>query len=275
MKRPLLRFIGLGTLLFMADGWLNPGGGEVPDLPPLTAPATDDQVWLHEAFARRYHESDAIVRRRLAQNMRFASPGDESSDAELVDQALALGMHESDLIVRRRLIQKMKLLVHERVRQTPPTEAELLAYIEERSERFTEPARVRLSQIFFRTEADARAAYDAGLGAPDTADAVGDALPIPRHLPPHSESELERQLGPVFAGPAFAAPLGAWSEPIESAYGHHLVWVHERREAVRSALDTVRTEATEGLLYERGQAAEAVEMDRLRDKYGVPREPAS
>lgn len=271
MKRPLLRFAVLGLLLFLTDGFWSMGAGGAAGLAPLVPPVSDDAVWFHEALARGYHRTDAIVRRRLARNMRFASSDEDRTDAELVDDAIALGMHESDLVVRRRLVQKMKLLVHDRVRRTEPTEAELAAYLEANAARFTEPERVRVTQVYFRDEARARAAASR-LRGPDELDHVGDPLPIPRHLPPHSQAELARQLGPAFAAAVFAAADGHWVGPFASAYGAHWVWIHERRPATRSALETVRSEVRESLLYERSQAAVAREIARLREKYGVPRE---
>lgn len=270
MKRPFLRFFVLGGLLYSGSILSGLLPTDPPEAVPLEGPVTDDEVWLHEAFSRGYHESDAIVRRRLARNMRFAGGDAERTDAELVAEAVALGMHETDLVVRRRLVQKMKLLVHERVRRDEPSEAELDAFLTANEERFTEPARVRLTQIYFRERDEARAALAAGIGGPDATPGIGNALPIPRALPPHSRRELAGQLGPGFADEAFDAARGTWTGPIESAYGHHLVWVHERRAAVRSHLSTVRSEAREGLLYERAQAAVAAELMRLREKYGVP-----
>ena len=275
MKRPLLRFFLLGTLLYVGDLFWSATMPEAAAPVPLVGPVTDDEVWLHEALARGYHESDAIVRRRLARNMRFAGGDDDRTDAELVDEAIALGMHQSDLVVRRRLVQKLKLRVHERVRRSEPTEAELETYLAANEERFTEPARVRLTQIYFRDAESARAALSAGIAGPDAIDGIGHGLPIRRQLPPHSKTELARQLGSAFAEEAFDAADGAWTGPIESAYGHHLVWAHERRPALRSPLASVRSEVREGLLYERSQAAVAVEIERLREKYGVPRGGAS
>ena len=274
MKRPLLRFLLLGTLLYVGDLVVAASFENEAPLVPLVGPVSDDEVWLHEAFSRGYHESDAIVRRRLARNMRFAGGEEDRDDAELVDDAIALGMHETDLIVRRRLIQKMKLLTHERVRRIEPTDAELERFMVDNEARFTEPARIRLTQIYFREASDAAATLAAGLPEPDAAAGIGDALPIPRHLPPHSRAELARQLGPAFAEEAFEVPLDRWQGPIASAYGHHLVYATERRAAVRSKLATVRSEAREGLLYERAQAAEARELARLREKYGVARPSA-
>ncbi len=274
MKRPLLRFLLLGFLLFVADGLGFGPGVDAPAVAPLVAPASDDDVWFHEALLRNDHRTDAIVRRRLARNMRFASSDDPRDDAELVDEAIALGMHESDLVVRRRLIQKMKLRIHEQVRRVPPTEAELLDYLEANARRFTEPERVRVTHVYFRDAARAEASR-AALTTPDALDGIGDPLPIPRHLPPHSQAELGRQLGPKFAAEVLGASDGVWQGPFESAYGVHFVWIRERRPAMRSALETVRSEVREGLLYERAEAAVAAEIVALRDKHGVAREDAS
>lgn len=250
LKRPWLRFFGIGLLLFLVDG-LIPSAAPEETFPPLEAPVSDEALLTRVGLERGYHRSDAIVRRRLARNMRFATAQEERSDAELVDEAIALGMHYSDLVVSRRLAQKVTLLIQEQARHPEPSDDELQAYLEAHTERFTEPERVRITQLYFREEGSASEARRALAESLEGAEQVGDALPIPRKLPPLSERELARQLGPSFAAGVMGLPDGGWSAPVESAYGHHLVWVHERRPARRSALEVVRAEVRESLLAER------------------------
>lgn len=285
LSRPLLRFALLGALLFAADfGWRAQGAapGEAPALGAVANTAgaelpADDELLFREALARGWHRSDAIVRRRLARNMRFALEGSAAGDdAALVREAIALGMHRSDRVVRRRLVQKLRLQIHARARAQEPSEAELAAYLARHAARFTEPARRSLSQLYFRERRDAAAALpalaespapsapDAGASAEASALPVGDALPLPRHLAGRSRSELERLFGPDFAEAAFGAPDAVWSGPIASSYGYHLVWIHQRRGAVLSKLSVVRTEVREALLYERGEAALRRELATLR-----------
>ena len=285
MRRPLLRFALLGALLFAADfGWgarRAPVEAPAPGAAGARAELPDDELLFREALARGWHRSDAIVQRRLARNMRFAleSRGAaQRGDAALVREAIALGMHRSDRVVRRRLVQKLRLQIHARARAQEPSEAELAAYLARHAARWTEPARRSLTQLYFRTRRDAEAARPAlpalpalsaasGSPAPHAeagALPVGDALPLPRHLAGRSRAELERLFGPDFASAAFRAPDAVWSGPIASSYGYHLVWIHQRRAAVLSALSVVRPEVREALLYERGEAALRRELATLR-----------
>jgi hypothetical protein len=258
LKHPLLRFALLGALLFALDR-----ARPAAPLPSDTA-LDDDALLVHEALARDLHRSDAVVRRRLAQNLRFARPDDPRGDDALVEEAIALGVHESDLVVRRRLAQKMRLLFAARARASEPSDAELQAYLDAHAEHFTEPERVAVTQLYFRERASAEAALETLAAQDGAAGMPGDALPLPRELPPHAVTELAARLGPACAEAAFAGPDGRWLGPIASAWGHHLLLVRERTPARRSAFETVRSELREALLAERAEAATRREIAALR-----------
>ncbi len=180
-RRPLLRFALLGAALFcgeLALRALTPAAPALLPLPSLQggvdgptgvdgrdeAPGAGeryDAAWFEEALRLGLHRSDFIVQQRLARNMRFVNPDDTRSDEALAVEAIALGMHQSDLVVRRRLVQKMQLRIHEAVRRTPPSEAELRAYWEQNGRLFMQPERVRISQLYFRERGRAEAALAA------------------------------------------------------------------------------------------------------------------
>lgn len=306
-RRPLLRFALLGALVFCGELALRafapaappaalPGPGHVPG-----ASGLHDAAWFREALRLGLHREDFIVQQRLARNMRFVNPDDTRSDAALAAEAIALGMHRSDLVVRRRLVQKMKLRIHEALRRTPPGEAELRAYWEQNAQRFMQPERVRISQLYFLDRSGAEAALAALKDAAKQGAAVraaqrqgavqagaeqggvqhtgdetgnpalrGDPLPLPRDLPLHARRELEQRFGPGFADAAFAAPLGRWVGPALSSYGFHLLFLHERHPAGLSDFESVRTALREALLFERGEAAVAEAARALAEKYAVP-----
>jgi hypothetical protein len=255
-----LRFALLGVLLFALDLATPPRAAP----PPPEAAFDDDALLVHEAFARGFHLRDDVVRRRLVQNLRFARPEDARSDAELLAEAVRLGLHQSDLVVRRRLAQRMRLLLAEPARDTEPSEVELERYLAEHGERFTEPERVTLSQLYFRDAGRARAVLaQLDGGAPPPARA--DALPLPGALPSHSRAELAARLGPAFAEAATSGPDGRWFGPIQSSYGHHLVRIRERTPARLSPLAHVRSEVREALLAERAEAAVRAGIAALRE----------
>ena len=258
-RRPaLLRFVALGALLFALD-LARPAAP-----PPGDAALDDDALLVREALARELHLHDDVVRRRLVQNLRFARPEDARSDDALVAEAFALGLHESDLVVRRRLAQKMRLLFAARARSDEPSEAELRAWLASHAERFTEPERIALTQLYFRERRAAEAALAPLAPGRDEAPAAGEPLPLPHRFPPHARAELAARLGPGFADAAFAGPEGRWFGPLASSYGHHLVFVRERTPARRSDFASVRSALREAVLAERAEAATRREIAALR-----------
>jgi parvulin-like peptidyl-prolyl isomerase len=252
-----VRFTLLGALLFALDL------ARPPAQPRADTALDEDALLVREALARGFEKSDDVVRRRLVRNLRFLRPDDARSDDALVEEALALGMHESDLVVRRRLAQKMRLLFAARARASEPGEAEVRAYFDAHVERFSEPERIALTQLYFRAREEAASAL-ARLSPGGGPVALGDALPLPRELPPHSRAELEARLGPAFAAAACAGPEGRWFGPVRSPYGHHLLFVRARQAARRSPFETVRSAVREALLAERAEAATRRELAALR-----------
>jgi parvulin-like peptidyl-prolyl isomerase len=64
-------------------------------------------------------------------------------------------------------------------------------------------------------------------------------------------------------------PAGAWSGPIRSAYGLHLVWVHESVPGEPPQLADVRNRLTLELAEERREARLAAWLRDLRRRYEV------
>jgi hypothetical protein len=263
----------LGTALFALDrgfGWRH---AEAPPFPPGSA-VSDDALLLHEALARGFQQSDTVVRRRLAMNLAFAEGARGRSEDELVRQALALRMHESDLVVQRRLVQKLRLVLAEEARRAEPSEADLAAYLAAHRARWTEPARLRATQLYFAARERAEAVSARLPADPERALSLGEPLPFASELPALSHDELARQLGAAFADATFALEPGAWSAPIESSYGWHRVWVHERTPARATPLAVVRGELREALLAERADAAVRAALTELRAEYELAPERA-
>lgn len=259
--------------------WLSQTGSlpTQAELEDLARAAGDDEILYREARARGLARTDTVVRQRLVRNMRFLVGDEEADDEGLYRDALALGMDRNDVVVRRRLIQQMRFALEEAAARTEPDEGALQRYLDEHREDLAPPARVRLSHVFLSRErrgaalgADARrvlAELRTSRVSPDAATGLGDPLPLARHLPPKSEAELAKLLGPRFARAAMAAPIGGWSDPIESSYGLHLVWVHETAAAAAPPLDAVRTRVRAAVLQERRREALRSELARLRERY--------
>jgi hypothetical protein len=262
------------------------GGPATPaELQARVSAWVDEELLVREARARGWHESDPVVRNRLVQNLRFlgAAPG-EDADA-LLARAFELGLDRSDLVVRRRLAARMRLAVAGEAREQEPSRAELEAVLERFAERFREPARVRLDQVFVSRdrhgaalEEDARALLDTLRRenvSPERGVSRGDPSLLSAELPLSSQAELAARLGPEFARRAMDLEPGAWQGPVPSSYGLHLVWVHERQPARMPPLEEVRDAVRATWLAEREREAlhDALLALRRRAEVRVEGEP--
>ena len=270
MWRSLLRFGLLGLALFTADRLLDrepPAPVVVPasrvaavraelaawqrrppsdeELARALEPEIEEELLYREALRRGYDRGDPVVYRRLVQNLRFAGADPERDDLSIYEEARALGLHESDVVVRRRLVQRMRLDLEAAALAEAPSEAALRSHYESGLERYESPGRVAFRQLFFREgrRADAElaaAALRAEAASADAQPAGTDAFLHPAEQPSQSQSELAERFGAVFAEAVFAAEPGAWSGPLASAYGDHLVFVREREPARTLPFEAVR-----------------------------------
>ena len=272
--RPLLQFALLGTALFAADRLWWRAAPEPLVIPAARAAEVDDELLYRAAIARGYERDDPVVFRRLVQNQRFAGAPDARDDEDLFEEALALKMHETDPVVRRRLIQRMRLDLEAEAPGGDPDEAALRDYFARHAASYRSAARARLTQLYFRADHE-RAARRAlarlrSNGAPPAqAEGLGEPFLHGAEQPLQTTDELAGRFGASFAEGVFAAPTGAWSGPIESAYGVHLVFVHEREPERALAFEEVRDPVRLAVIAERRAAALERGMRRLHEQMPV------
>ena len=250
------------------------------DVRALVEPQIDDEVLFREARAHGLDREDRGVQWRLIEKMTFLSDHHESpSGDDLLGEAMGLGLDQEDPIVRRILVAKMRLALSHAGSQGEPTDAELTAYLEQHRDRFVQPARVRISHVLLaRDRHPGTLAQDASTllatlrrdaVAPDEATQYGDPFALPSHAWSISERELGERFGAAFGRAVANFETGAWSEPVASPFGLHLVWVHERVPAQLPPLAQVRGSVLYGLLAERRAQALEAGMRSLRDAYPV------
>lgn len=307
VRAPALHFLVAGGVLFALHAWWRgtaPSGprprivfdaaaverlrqdwtathGAPPDAAAertLIAHAIDEEVLHREALAAGLDRRDPLVRARLADLGRFlADAREETGDVER--EARRLGLASHDVVARRHLISALRLALSRPAAADLPDASALRAHLAAHAGHFEEPARVRLTHVYLaRDRRGAARERDAGemlaalRGArvsPDAAPARGDPFLHGAHLPAASHADLVRLFGAGFADALRDAPPGVWLGPVQSSYGLHLVWVHDRAEARLPALDTVRTRVAHRVIAERGQARLRQRLAALRAGYDV------
>ena len=244
-KEPLLHFLIAGSLLFAAHAWLNRGPEDEADVIRITAAEVE---WLAGIWARQRQRApdEAELRSIVA---------DYVKEQLLAREALALGLDVDDTIVRRRLAQKMRFLVEDTLRLAEPSEEALRVLYDADAGRYATPERLSFTQIFFRNESAARQGLQ-DLATRSAAD-LGDATLLESDYVAVDAREVASALGPDFASQVLELAPGAWHGPIASTYGFHLVQITERLAAEPRPFEEVRAQVLEQWQYtERAKAEE-------------------
>lgn len=206
-----------------------------------------------------------------------ADYGDEEM---LYREGRALGLDRDDEIVRRRVAQKVRFLRQDLAIPAEPTEAELRRYFRDHAPTYVQPDRVSFRHLYFSPDtagaAAAKARAEAGLArlaGGERPEAIGaDAFPDRADYGLVGPTEALRLFGrSELAERLVALPAGQWSGPFRSGYGWHLVQVTERYPGGPG--DFARLEETVRGDYLRDVQAQANTraMDELRARYRIVR----
>ena len=268
LREPLVQFLLLGGLLFLYFEWRGGSGG-----PGSTRIAITPGLIEHLAsgFTRTWQRppTDAELKGLI---------DDYVKEEIATREAVGMGLDRDDTIIRRRLRQKLEFLVEDAASASPPTDAELTAWLEMHPQSFQAEPQLSFRQVYVSPERrGASAGADAGkllarlrAKGPDvTTDGLGDASMLPAEQPLSPLREVERSFGNDFAQVLLTIPPGRWAGPIESPYGLHLVLVRERVAAVKPALAEIRPQVEREVLAERRKRDLDSLYERLLEKYTV------
>lgn len=265
-REPLVHFLALGAALFLVFAWRGggPGSGRI-----VITPGRIDH--LAAGFAK--------VWQRPPTEAELKGLVDDWVREEIaVREAMAQGLDRDDTIIRRRLRQKLEFLTEEAADAAPPTESELKSYLDAHREAFAVEPKVAFRQVLVsrerrgaRAEADARAllARLVAGGPSARVDDLGDPTLLPREVELSPRRDVARTFGSEFAEALDGVAAGAWSGPLASPFGLHLVLVTERAAGGAPALADVRPAVERELLAERRRKQLDATYEKLLAKYRV------
>ena len=302
LNRPWIHFIVLGSLLFYLQGVF------FPEPKPVIGPLNDARL---EALQEQWFAStgrlptpeqrdrmvsaeldrdmlfqrgielelylyDTVVYQRLLRNMRFLQLGEGKTDQQLYEEALDMRLHLGDEVVKRRIIQVMEQLLLAANPPRPPSEEDLLAEFDKRSEELRRPPRYSIEHLYFsrEREAEVQAVIDTitqqSLSASAAREMSSPFLPgykFTRQTP----DQLARHFGASFVQNLQQADpqSGTWRGPIRSTYGLHYVWISEVEPDRDATLDEVRVQLLRDLESRARATALSDSIAAMRENYEV------
>jgi len=241
LRDPLVHFITAAALVFAAFAIWQTRSNQADSTILISASEIERMAALYTSEAGTL-PGEADMAAMLSDHIR---------DVALAREARRLGLDQNDTIITRRLAQKMSFVVSDLHEDTMPTERQLEDWHAAHADRFTLPATLTFSHVYFSPDvrgAETAAAAEETLtrlnaSDPPAAASLGDPFMLQRQYGDMPLRELARQFGGAFAETLSTMPVSEdWQGPVSSAYGLHLVQVTHSTAAMLSPLDEVRAE---------------------------------
>jgi len=277
--------LGLGLAAF---GLLESPGSQ-SELPPQAVARVGERVLRRVDYERVLAgveqdlrgPVDAAMRQRVLERM--------IDEELLVQRALDLGLATVDRRIRGELSSALIDSIVSGAEAEEPDARAIEAHFEANRDFFTRPGRLRARSLFFSSRSDRALGEAAGepraaalerahraaarLARNEPLEDVRRALADPQISPlpdvPLPASKVRDYVGPRLLEAIEALEVGAWSDPIESETGFHLVQLVDREPAVVPPLEEVQALVRQDLERRRGDEALRRYLDELRARIPV------
>lgn len=283
LKQPLLHFLVLGALIFVAYAYTGDQAPEPSAESPTNVIVVDRTTLLDfMQYQAQAFEPEQFAARLAAMN--------EAEIGTLVDayvreealyrEALRMGMDEGDYNIRQRLVQKVEFLLENLVVESiNPSEADLQAFYAERMGDYRVDAVYTFTHIFFDGQNDAmeeartRAATLLGTSAGiafDEASQYGDRYPFLQNYVERTRDFVANNFSAEFVAQLDTLTTGEnWQGPFASRYGFHLVMLRARAEPFTPSFADIRERVLDDYRYETLVRSRLEAEDRVIAEYSV------
>lgn len=265
LREPLVQFLLIGAVLFLVGRSGGDGaGGIVVSAGRVTQLAQRfETVWMRPPTRP---ELQGLVDEYVREEVFYR-------------EARAMGLDVDDPVIRRRLTTKLQFVSEDLVTTAEPADSDLVAWLATHPDRVRRDAILSFAQVYVATDSrgtEAAMAESARLLAllrsrePNApADQLGDRTMLEHEFARMERRDVALKFGDEFALALDSIPVGAWSGPVESGYGLHLVLIRERVPGAVPNLAEVRDVVLREVQNERRINGVETLYQQMRKKYDV------
>lgn len=265
LKEPLLHFIFLGCLLFALYSIVNEQN------------ESDSVILIDDFDMNNIIASWEMQWKRLPTDEELKSLVDLNIKQEIFYQeALKMNLDHNDEIIKRRLAQKMQFLSNDLAAISEPTDEELKKFYEANFENYLTPAVHSFYQIIFSPDNRNDPKNDAEKTLLKFKDVSfeemknkGDALPFPFFFENQDANEINRQLGLQFSETLETLKTNAWTGPIQSGFGYHLIYITDKIAPQKPDFENVKKDLMRDLEYENQKKLNEQLLQELKKNYKI------
>jgi peptidyl-prolyl cis-trans isomerase C len=270
LAEPLFHFVLLGIILFTGYSYLDTGD-------KTERAAYQIQLTENDLLQMTLYFQSKWQRPPTIQELGRLLEGKVQEEV-LYQEALAMGLDKDDTIVKRRMAQKMKFIAEDVTDARVPDPEELKNWYQKNNSIFAMPGRISFRQIYFspdrrqeQAQQEAMAAFEKLKGQPidsEIAASMGDPM-LQDYFGDRSVGTLAKEFGPSFAQSIMKAKPGVWQGPLESGLGWHLVYVDNFQPGRVPDFSEVSSEVKKAWLAEQKEIAWQEAYKEMRAKYTV------
>jgi hypothetical protein len=270
-KEPLFQFFLIGIIIYALYGLFAMKATDASGENMLVV-TEGDVSWMTDSWTKRWN--------RPPTDLEFAGLITQHiEESILYQEALKMGLDRNDVIIRRRLAQKLRFLQEDLVRPSIPEEEELGIFFNENIDKYRPEQLITITQIFFdpdkRDEATLGDAENAKkeLIRKDFANIEpanhGDNFMLQNYYPGRSQTELAKLFGSEFAQTVMKLKPEQWHGPVLSGYGTHLVYISDRIEPVQPVFEDVKEVVLEDWRSTKQQEINNLFIEGLLSRYSI------
>ncbi len=238
----------------------------------------EEEILYLEARDLGLDKTQAVITRLANVAVFLQLVPEDSSLEERYRAALAMKLDETDIVVRRQMVTLLKTQLRNGSYIADPDESEISRYYQEHPEKFTRPERYAFVHIYAESR-DQLLANTAGVLSADYTPfnnnsdqlrevvALGDVFYGGHQFSLQSEQQISRHFGHSFASAMPGLSVARWSDPIESAFGWHRVWLDEKTAAQLRPIEDVRSQVIRDIKLARQQEQYEQTLENLRAGY--------
>lgn len=239
-REPLIHFIVLGTALFILSSLWSKFITRRDMTIVVRAAEIERQATIFAGENHRQPTDEDI------QALIFAYIQEQA----LMREALRLGLDEDDTIIRRRLAQKMRFLLEDIDPPTIPDDAVLHDWFMHHQSEFTRPEKRSFRHIFLSPtihsdDIDSQAQRLLKQVTAQNWKTLGDPFMMTRQYTHVSAENIKHLFGEQFSQALFALPdKDRWQGPIGSAFGLHLIYIDAIQATTIPDFATIKAEVS-------------------------------
>jgi len=265
LKEPFFHFIIIGVALFLLYGLVNDKTSSkntiiINDFDVSSLISKWEMQWKRPPTEQ---ELQSLITQNIKQEIFY-------------QEALNMNLDHNDEIIKRRLAQKMKFLSNDIASMIEPTDDDLKDYYKQHANKYLTPTSYSLYQITFSPDNRTNNYKDAEETLKQFPNATfdemknwGDKLPFAYYFEAINANELGLQLGSKFPEALKDKDLNKWVGPIPSGFGYHLVFITNKKEPQLPDLDSVKKMVLRDYEYDKQQEIDAMLYKELKKKYDI------